>query len=238
MKRKSTSIAAAAVAGSHLLGLNDLPILNDEGTGRNPSGRVCASNESRFQSTFFSEPLTAYCVGWRDPENLDQLVQDLFPEVQVGRRFEFKKATNAEAFLSELEDDHRAIGSAFKQVEFTGTTVNEKTHNKGLTIRVDHDDEVGDDWRERYTQMLLQRLMRNELRRGLALVDAAGTNQAKTWNSSANPDGDVRNALSLSADGAGVRANTVVYGEGAWDKRLDVYEAQDTPFAGRAAGMT
>lgn len=220
-----TAVAAAVLAA-------------DAGQNANPVGVICAANESRFTSTFYSEPLTAYTVGWRDPENLDQLIEDLFPSVSVGRRFEFKSATNAEAFLSE-SDDIRAIGSAFKRVEYKGSSVNEKTLNKGLTIRVDHDDEVGDGWREYYTQMLMQRLLRNDLRRGLALLDAAATNANKTWSSGTpNPDKDVRDALRAGTDASGVRGNVVAFGEAAYDLRLDAYEAQNTPYAGRAAGMT
>lgn len=218
-------------------GWNLRPILADAGPNANPVGQICAANEARFTSTHYSEPLTAYTTGWRDPENLDVLIEDLFPAVRVGRRFEFKAATNAEAFLSEA-DDTRAIGSAFKRVEYKGSTVNDKTLNKGLTIRVDHDDEVGDDWRQRYTDLLMQRLLRNDLRRGIAIVDAAATNAAKTWNSSSNPDGDVRTALKAGTETVGMRGNVALYGEAAFDLRLDVYEAQDTPYAGRAAGMT
>jgi hypothetical protein len=220
-----------------ILALNHAPLHADAGVGQNPAGRICAANESRFTSSHYSDPLTAYTVGWRDPENLDALLDHLFPAVPVGRRFEFKQADNDEAFLSET-DDVRAIGASFKRVEYRGSSVNEKTFNKGLTIRVDHDDEVGDGWRETYVQMLLQRLLRNELRRGLALIDAASTNTSATWNSSANPDGDVRTALKAGADASGIWPNTVLFGEAAWNLRLDAYEAQNTPYAGRAAAMS
>lgn len=219
-----------------LIGITDA-IARDAGPNANPIGVICAANESRFASTYYSEPLTAYTVGWRDPELLDALLEDLFPSVTVGRRFEFKSAVNAEAFLSEA-DDIRAIGSAFKRVEYKGSSVNEKTINKGLTVRVDHDDEVGDGWREFYTQMLMQRLLRNDLRRSLVILDAAATNAGKVWSSNTNPDGDLRAALKAGTDASGVRGNIVVLGEAAADLRLDAYEAQNTPYAGRAAGMT
>lgn len=224
------------IESPRLIGSNAV-LLQDAGPNANPPGLICAANEARFTSTFYSEPLTAYTVGWRDPENLDQLLEDLFPSVQVGRRFEFKAAKNAEAFLSET-DDVRAIGSAFKRVEYTGSSVNEKTLNKGLTIRVDHDDEVDDSYRERYTQLLMQRLLRNDLRRSLSVLDAAATNAGKVWGASSNPDGDLRAALKLGADASGVRPNVVAIGEAAADLRLDVYEALNTPYAGRAASMT
>jgi hypothetical protein len=233
MKNKFLKPALAAA----ILGMNDAPLLMDAGANANPVGQICAANEARFTSTHYSEPLTAYTTGWRDPENLDVLLESLFPSVQVGRRFEFKAAANAEAFLSEA-DDIRAIGSLFKRVEYTGTSVNQKTLNKGLTMRVDHDDEVGDGWREAKVQQLIQRLLRNDLRRGIAIIDAAATNAAKTWGNAANPDADVRAALKTGTDTVGMRGNVVVFGEAAWDLRLDSFEVQNTPYAGRAASMT
>jgi len=216
-----------------------LPIDN----GGQAPGVVCAANESRFKSTFFSEPLTAFAVGWKDPSDLDALLEFLAPRVPTGRRFEFKKAVNAEHFVSET-DDIRAIGSAFKRVDFTGTTVNEKTYNKGLTIRVDHDDEVGDNWQESYVQLLLQRLMRNEVRRAIAALDTADTNVAKTWtydestNKTPNPDLDVRDSLVLAANATGVRPNRIAFGEGAWDLRARAYEPQNNSGANLRANLT
>lgn len=222
-----------------LAAYNGGPLSRDAGPNANPAGVICAANESRFTSAHFSEPLTAFSVGWRDPEGLDALLQELFPEVEVGRRFEFKSGTNSEYFLSETVDDIRAIGAAFKRVEVTGSSVDSKTLNKGLTTRVDHDDVVGDGWRESRVDMLMQRLLRNDLRRGVAIIDAAATNANKTWSSgSPNPDGDVRAMLKAGADTAGIRGNLVVFGEAAADLRLDAYEAANTPYAGRAASMT
>ena len=77
--------------------------------GRLTPGQVALANESRFNASFYSEPLTAYAVGWRDQNHIEETLDFLFPPVQAGRRFEFKKADNAEAFYSET-DDQRAIG--------------------------------------------------------------------------------------------------------------------------------
>lgn len=196
----------------------------DLGEGRNPSGLICAANEARFTAAHYSEALTAYTVGWRDPENVDAILQRLFPEVQVSRRFEFKKATNAEAFLSET-DDNRSIGSEFKRVEYKGSSANEKTLNKGLTIRIDHD-ETDDLEGEKQLAVarLMQRLARNELRRGIALLEANDTTAGAIFNATTNPDGLIRTMLAASADVTGIRPNVVVYGEAAWDLRLDAYE--------------
>ncbi|MGE9296384.1 MAG: hypothetical protein ACQKBV_08885 [Puniceicoccales bacterium] len=198
---------------------------------------IHAANESRFNAAHFSEALTAFTVGWQDPENLSALLDFVAPPVPVGRRFEFKRADNAEAFFSEA-DDIRAIGSAFKRVEYNGETVQAKTLNKGLTVRVDHDEISTDDWEERTVQILLQRLLRNELRRAITAIDAAATNANKTWDNAANPDGDLRSMLIAAADESGVRPNRLILGEGAWDLRAAAYETQETAGANAGASFT
>lgn len=203
-------------------------------------GVVHAANESRFNTAHYSEPLTTFTAGWKDSEDIEALLQFIAPTVHVGRRFEFKRADNAEAFYSE-DDDVRAIGSAFKRVEYNGESVNEKTLNKGLTIRVDHDDIAGDDWQERYVQLLMRRLQRNELRRAIAILAAAasGNTTGKIWyvdGTAANPDSDIRAMLAAAADESGIRPNRIVIGEGAWDLRANCFAAQDNAGAFHNAG--
>lgn len=206
-------------------------------SGRMPSGQICMANEARFDHAHLSEPLTAYATGWKDPENLRALLDFIAPPVPVSRRFEFRKADNAEAFLTE-SDDERAIGSGFKRVAYSGTVVNAKTHNKGLTIRVDRDEEPGPDWRERLVQTLIQRLLRNEVRRALAALEAGATNENKTWDSDSNPDADLRNALATGTTASGIRPNRILFGEAAWDIRATAYDGQNNAAALRSAGMT
>lgn len=205
--------------------------------GRLTSGQVCLANESRFDHAHLSEPLTAYATGWKDPENLRALLDFIAPPVPVSRRFEFRKADNAEAFLTEAADE-RAIGAAFKRVAYSGTVVNAKTYNKGLTIRIDRDEEPGPDWKERIVQMLIQRLLRNEVRRALTALESAATNDGKTWNSSSNPDADIRSALATATTASGLRPNRILFGEAAWDTRASAYDAQNNAAAMRSAGMT
>lgn len=199
---------------------------------------IISANENRFSAGNYSEALTAFTVGWVDPENTAKILDFIAPPIPVGRRFEFKKSDNAQAFYSE-SDDVRAIGAEFKRVSYTGESVNEKTINKGLTIRVDHDEVSGDDWQERYVQMLMQRLLRNELRRAVKALEtiAASDNSAKSWNAGANPDADIRNMLMLAADQSGVRPNRLLFGESAWDLRMTSLESQNSAVAFKGAAM-
>jgi hypothetical protein len=70
-------------------------VLPDRGSGYEP-GQILFANDARFLETYFSEPLTNYAVGWRDPSNIEATLQFIAPAVPVGRRFEWKKANNAE----------------------------------------------------------------------------------------------------------------------------------------------
>jgi hypothetical protein len=201
-------------------------------------GMVCAANEARFTASTYSEPLTAFTVGWKDSEQIEEMLNFLAPVIPVAKRFEFKVSDGEQYFLSET-DDMRSIGSAFKRIEFAGESITSRTYNKGLTVRVDHDDVAGDDWRERYVQLLLQRLLRNELRRAIAALEtnAASTSETYVWDSSSNPDSSIRAELEAAAAISGVRPNRIVIGEAAWDIRSDAYDAQNNAGAARAAGL-
>ena len=194
--------------------------------------KIITANESKFTAGNYSEALTAFTVGWSDPDNIAEILDFIAPPIPVGRRFEFKRSKNAQAFYSE-SDDVRAIGAEFKRVRYDGESINEKTINKGLTIRVDHDEVAGDDWQERYVQMLMQRLLRNELRRAVTALDtiAKSDDSETAWSGDANPDADIR-AMLMSA---GDRPNRLLFGESAWDLRMTCLESQNSAVAFKAA---
>src|SRR4051794_31861009 len=195
--------------------------------GHQQPGHIYLANEARFTTAFFSEPLTQYATGWKDPNDLEALLDFIAPSVQVGRRFEYKQAVNAEAFLTDT-DDARAIESDFKRVEYKGSSVNDKTTNRGLTIRLDLDAISVANYRELYTARLLQRLLRSELRRAVDTLVSGATNVAKTWDNSAgkDPDQDVLTEMIAAVNASGVPANRVLFGHSAWNKRLIAHRAQ------------
>ena len=208
--------------------------------GRPDPGQLVLANEARFNASFYSEPLTAYAVGWRDQNEIEKTLDFLAPPVQAGRRYEFKKSDNTEAFYSET-DDLRAIGADFKRVEYKGITQLDKTLNKGLTLRVDLDQiDSMVNWREVFTTRLLQRLLRNELRRAISLISGVATNTAKTWDTTVgrDPDQDVLTDLIAAVDDSGVRPNRLLYGDVAWNKRLIAHRAQASAGGYASAGLT
>lgn len=197
-------------------------------------GSVCLANEARLTTATFSEALTAYAAGWSDKENLQETVNFIAPRTPVGRRFEYKKAKNAEAFLSEV-DDERVIGADFKRVEYRGDTVNSKTKNRGLTIRLDRDEMSGLMDEERATALLLQRIKRNKLRRAITVILAAATDTPVNWGNAGTPDEDMREAVAAAQLSSGVYPNRGLIGLVAWNLRAQIYSAQDT--AGAFAAM-
>jgi hypothetical protein len=232
---RSHRIAAAETLADRIANQGILPA----GQGAK-HGDIEFANAARLTEAYFSEPLTAYAVGWRDPNNIEATCDFFAPPVAVNRRFEYAEAVNAEEFLSET-DDVRAIGSDFKRVEFKSTKTTAKTQNKGLSICVDLD-EVADKqgWEQNYTAKLLRRLLRNELRRAVALLSAAATNNAKTWDTTAgkDPDQDVRSDLLAASTASGIRPNRVGYGDTAWDKRGLSHRAQNTAGGYASAALT
>lgn len=196
------------------------------------------ANDSKFLAGHFSEPLTTYAVGWKDPNDLEGTLNFLAPAVEVGRKFEFKKANNAEEFLSETTDDLRAIGADFKRVQYSGTSVVAKTYPRGLTEIIDLDNVTGNSWEQQTVARLQRRLLRNSIRRAFAGLTAAATNTNKVWGSSSDPDADVRAELNTGSTASGIRANRVLYGEGAFHLRFAAYRSQNNAGATGSSTLT
>jgi len=212
-------------------------------------GEIYLANESVFTQQYFDEPLTTYAVGWRDPSNIEAALEFFAPEVSVPRRFTYKEWSNVEEFLSEgSNDDLRAIGGEFATVKYTGVETHARTDNRGLRIRVDLD-EVADPnsalaggipaYQARAVEKLKRRLARNSLRRAVALLSAAATNTAKTWDTTAgkDPDQDLRSDLVTGATARGFKSNRVGYGETAWTKRALSLRGQNTAGGYASAGL-
>jgi hypothetical protein len=203
--------------------------------------RISMFNADIATESFFSEPLTEYAVGHTDGADLERELEFFAPGVEVSPRFEYAVHDNAEAFLSDGEDDQRPAKADFKEVEYTETKVDAATANRGLQITLDMDKIRGrTDWEEHYTQKLLLRIKRNSLRRAITLLSAAAVNTAKTWDTSAgkDPDMDVIQEAIVAAGLSGIKFNRVGYGDTAWSKRLLSLRAQNNPGGVASSGMS
>jgi hypothetical protein len=224
-KTLSSAILASTVAGIIIDGQYNQPGLH-------------LANESRFVESHFSEPLTTYATGWRDPENLEETLDFVAPAVEVGRRFEFKRADNAQEFLSETIDDLRAIGADFKRVQYSSSSVQAKTLPRGLTEIVDLDTVTGNNWEQEAVARMQRRLLRNSVRRAIAGITAAATNTNRVWATSADPDQDVADDLETATTASGIRPNRILYGSGAWNLRRRTFRAQNTAGSNASARMS
>ena len=195
------------------------------------------ANETQFNQNNYSDTLTQFTKTWEDNEGLKSLLNFIAPQVPVAHRFEYKRCNSDDFFCSET-DDERSAGSSFKRINFSGDIVQAKTYNKGLTVRVDADDIVGDDWQVRYVHLLMKRLYRNELRRAINALKKNATSVDTTWGANDQPDIDVRDNLIRSNQPKGFYPNRLLFGELAWYLRQDCYALQNNAGARISAEMS
>lgn len=194
-------------------------------------GQITVSNSSQNFAGSLAQDVQGYLAGLPSDDQ-SELLDTLFPAIQGNDYFQFAKADD-EAFLTEADDsDIRHSGASFKRVQYRGTTATDRTQQKGLTIRVDHRDlpkvngTIVPGWENRYAAHLRNRLIRAEIVRGIALVDAAATNANVTFDATTNPDGLIRTMVQATRTANGSLADAIcVLGNSAFQLRLDAYEA-------------
>lgn len=193
-------------------------------------GEITAINAGMNYSGSLASDVQGYLAGLPATDE-EQLLDLLFPSIETNDFFQFARADD-EFFLTEADDsDIRAVGASFKKVEYRGTIVTDSTQQKGLTMTVDHkqlrkvNGKIVPGWENDYAAALKARLVRAEIVRGLALLDAAATNTNVVWNASGNPDGDLRSAAQATRTATGMMPTHLVLGNAAQQLRQDSYEA-------------
>lgn len=221
---KTSASPFLALAGN-VAALNDHTKIFQGYRSDAPSGLVMAANDANFDAQHLSEPLTEYIVDFPDEDGLDALIEAAFPSVPVGRSFAYRTHDDKEAFQASLNDeDIREIGGDFPQIRRTGSQVDGRTDNKGLTMILDND-QGGEDpaVQQRAVANLRARLLRTELYRGEALLEANDTATTPNWgasNTAADPDGNLKSDIDTGGDARGIDSNFCLYGGGAWTKRF------------------
>lgn len=206
------------------------------------------ANETQFNQNYYSSELTQFANTSQGNEDVEKALNFAAPCTLVPRRYDYKRITENDTFYSE-SDDIRTAGSPFKRIDFNGDTIQSKTFNKGLTIRVDTDDIAGGDWETRYVYALKRRLCCNEYRRTIrAFVETIKAAQKKTkkqivepeaWTGEkAQPDADLRNAVLTARSDYGFSPNRLLFSEGAWYLRQDCYASQNNAGARIAAELS
>jgi len=187
------------------------------------TGLIMAANDANFDSAHLSEPLTEMVIDTPDADGLDVLLEGAFPSVPVGRHFSYVSHDSVEAFQAALNnEDIRVIGGDFAEIKLTGTMNEARTDNKGLTIILDND-QGGEDAAVQQAAVLnlRNRLLRSDLIRGVALLEANMTSTSYNWKTAgSDPDGNLASQIDISGDDRGINPNIVLYGGGAWTKRF------------------
>jgi len=208
-------------------------------------GDTFIPNEAAFGSLFMSEPLTSYAVGVNDQEReLLRELEFIAPAVTTPRRFEYRVADNATAFIGETDGtDIRAIGATYKTVAARDRIEQAKTYDKGLTQRLDVEDVAADPMAlEKAVTRLKVRLLRAEVYRAGALLQAAATMSNKTWatgtTSDSDPDTDLLAMIRAAQVEKGMFPSRVLFGGGAWIKRLAALRAMASSGGFQSVGFT
>lgn len=204
-------------------------------------GAIGLANETAYSNTFLSQPLTQYTVGWLQSQaNLLALLEFLAPEVRSARRFEFRKANTKDAFIAcEAGEDIRALYGEFKRIQSTGDIVDSKTLHKGLSKIVDADERRDDPMAEETAASVLTlALIRAEILRAVTILNAAATNEAKTWSTGADADVDLLVAVGAGGDSAGLDPNRLMFGRTAWQNRVKGLRSLDTAGGFASAGLS
>jgi hypothetical protein len=203
-----------------------------EHDGRFVPDRVMGFNASLFDQGHFSEELTGYAVGFKDPENIEETLQFFAPSLPSPMKPEYATFASAEEFLSDgADDDLVGIGGDFPTVRYDSDKVVKKLQNRGLAMDITEEKwDATPNAEQVFVARLLRRLHRNSLRRAITLLSAAATNTAKTWSTAAgkDPDQDVKSELILAANTSGIRPNRVGYGDTAFDIRCASHRAQNS----------
>ncbi len=211
------------------------------------AGQVFLANEGSVENQFLSEALTQYSVGWTSPDGkLEAMLKALTGEpVIVPKRFGFKKMDNAKAFVAvENDEDVRAIGADFKRVTVQGATVDTHTVSKGLTYRIDRDEQNEDPQAEQNAVAYLRTVLyRGEIMRafsGLSGAATGGNAITATWTAAAKADADaaILAHLETLANDSGLIPNRVWFGSTAKIKRFTTMRASDSNAVSHDASLT
>lgn len=218
MKHNMLLLAANVAA------LNDMSRLFPASVDTAGHGLIMAANDANFDAAHLSEPLTEMVIDYPDQDGLDVLLDAAAPPVPVGRAFQYTSHDTLEAFQLALNDeDKREIGGDFAEIRLTGTLVDGRTDNKGLTMILDND-QGGEDAAVQQAAVLnlRNRLYRSDLYRLQALLENNDTVHASpNWKAAgSDPDGDLVAAVDASGDARGINPNIALYGGGAWTKRF------------------
>ncbi|HNY41631.1 MAG TPA: hypothetical protein PKJ41_14620, partial [Bryobacteraceae bacterium] len=221
--------------------MNDEIFINaDPGAGNLPIGAICASNASRLDATFYTQPLTTFAIGGWDKDDLNAVLDFIAPAVVVDDRFEYRSFDNSSDFVrDEGDEDRRNQNGDFpRATPSNGVMVDAHTDERGFTIALDTKRiEKDSGYENREVMKVTQRLLRNELRRAFGLLDAAAVSASQAWSGAADPDMLLVAQIKAARAISGLKPNKVLFGDSAWTDRLTTYRGQNTAGGNTSASL-
>lgn len=220
-----------------------------EGNGSGVAhGTVFAANDANFDAQYLNEPLQDFIVGAPEDEGIEATLNALMPIIPVGRAFSYRTHDTREQFQDDADTDAdiREIEGDFAKVRRTGTQVQGRVANKGLTMVLDNDQGGEDTEVQRRAVLNLRvRLLRSELRRGLTAIDsnaAGGLTSSENWGPSnagkPDPDYSILKDVDLGGDARGLDGNLVVEGGTARIYRIGCLRSSTNPAISMTANLS
>ena len=208
-----------------------------------PSGSVCLSNDSLLRGVEQIQELNLFAASYDSMvgNGLARLRDFLAPPRPSNSRI-VRLTTYNENEPWETVDYNkvkRGILADFAEVrQRTISKSDFQINNRGLTVILDRD-ELKDkpEWQQVHTKWLIDLLNRATVQEAIAVYQSAAITTARTWDSAANPDLDIRNLLIQLANTTGFYPQCVAYGDAAHLKRQNSYESQLTAGSLARAGQ-
>jgi len=195
-------------------------------------GQVCLANDTLIDQASYTEELTTYGIGYGSMTgNKLRTLRDFIapPRLSNSRTVRLTQYDETEPWATvDYNKIKRAPMADFAEVrQRSATKVDRTIPNRGLTVRLDRD-QIKDRpmWQQIHTQWLIDLLLRATVMESLDVLSAAALSDLVTWNSTSDPDMDIKSRLLAQANITGFYPRRALYGDQATLKRQRAYRAQ------------
>ena len=208
-------------------------------------GMVCLANDSILRTAEPITDLTLFAAGYDAMvgNGLVKLRDFLAPPRPTDSRI-FRLTTYVENEPWETVDYtkvKRGMLADFPEVrQRTAFKSDLQGFNRGLSVILDRDEiKSKPEWQQLHTKWLIDILNRATILETMAVYQSAAVVTSTVWDSSSNPDLDLKQRLLNLADTTGFYPQNVAYGDKAHLKRANAFESQlNAGSLARAAAYT
>jgi len=195
-------------------------------------GMVCLANDSILRTAEPVTDLTLFAAGYDAMvgNGLVKLRDFLAPPRPTDSRI-FRLTTYAENEPWETVDYtkvKRGLLADFPEIrQRTAAKSDQQGFNRGLSVILDRDElKSKPEWQQLHTKWLIDILNRATILETMAVYTNTAVQSATVWDSSSNPDLDIKQRILNAADTTGFYPQNVAYGDRAHLKRANAYESE------------